>query len=660
MRPASLPLRCPRALLSSAAFILALGACPGSVAGTRLPAATGDPWLEARTARFRVYTNADASVAVRVARHLERLADVLRLTTRDLHVDGGREVRVYAFRDLESFRPYRPYGDDQGGVTAGFHSSGDDAEHIAFFVPAGQLSMRFASHEYLHAVIARSLGELPVWVNEGLAEFYSTFEARHRHAEIGLPIPEHVAWLQRDMIPLPTLLRFATNSPEYQAGDIRPTLYAQSWALTHLLEMDPAGPSRFELLLSELGRGTTSLDALRIAYGPNAADSLQRRLREYVSLLTLPAHGLEFSEDFDEVPVATRPLDAAETCTVLGELLLQTKEELAPLAREHLETAWDADSTRALPAALLGALAERRGDREGASRWFAAVRRSGADDPRALGIVGSALARRRLRTREPFRWPAPGATAEALEARSMLARVLESRPEAAEWLTPFALTFLDDSGVVQEGIGALLQAQEGWPRRADIVGALSMLNLRAGNRGAALAMYQRIPPGMDRAFWRISAGDLIESQTMAEVRRLSGEGPSAEAESLVVRLRRTVTEPGVASDCDEMLGWLHGLPPPPSRNAGLRGGGPAAPGGGAPAPSPGVRAPPPTRAHLDSLAADARNQKRLRSAEALVSRGSAGLACALYDMILNDRPSARLRREVERLKARLCAAAGQD
>ena len=66
-----------------------------------------------------------------------------------------------------------------------------------------------------------------------------------------------------------------------------------------------------------------------------------------------------------------------------------------------------------------------------------------------------------------------------------------------------------------------------------------------------------------------------------------------------------------------------------------------------------------SRAGRDSLAADARNQKRLQSADALVSNGSAGLACALYDMILSDQPSARLRRQVERLKAKYCAGAGR-
>ena len=641
--------------LLRAACGLALLLGPSTAHAALPPAATEDPWIEARSARFRVYSNAEAPVAVRAARHLERLAAVLELGTNHLLVDGGWEIHVYVFRDLPSFRPYRPYGDDgEGGVTAGFHASGVDVEYIAFYASEREWSMRFASHEYLHAVLSRSFGALPVWVNEGVAEYYSTFEARRRSAEIGRPIPEHLAWLLEHMFTLRGLLLIAMDSPEYQRGKDTRTVYAQSWALVHMLEMDPLDPSRFDRLLAGLGDGATSLDVLRRVYGPNAPDSLEQRLRRYVNQPTLPARGLEFSDDFEEVPVTTRALDRAETRTVLGELLAHTKDELAPLALEHLQAAWNADSTRVLPAALLGELAERGKDRAGASRWFAAVQRSDGSEPRALGIAGSALAQRRLHSSEPFRWPASGAGTDALQARSMLARALKDRPEAAEWLAPYAMTFLDDSADVQEGIGALLRAQEDWPRRTDIAGALSVLNLRAGNRGAALAMYDRIPPGADRVVWRANAGNLIRFQTMIEAGRLVREGRPAEAESLVVRLRRVVTEPGVAASCDEELAWIRAARPAPSV-ARARAAAPQRPGTAA---TPDRPAPILSRAGRDSLAADARNQKRLRSAEALVANGSAGLACALYDLILGDQPSARLRREVQRLKTRTCAGSG--
>jgi hypothetical protein len=644
------------ACLLSAACGLALLLGPPIARAALPPAATQDLWIEARSARFHVYSNADASVAARAARHLERLAEVLRLGTNRLLVDGGRETHVYVFRDLASFKPYRPYGDDdEGGVTAGFHASGVDVEYIAFYASEHEWSMRFASHEYLHAVLARSLGALPVWVNEGIAEYYSTFETRRRSAEIGRPIPEHLAWLLEHMFTLRGLLLIAMDSPEYQQGKNTRTVYAQSWALVHLLAMDPVTPSRFGLLLAGLGRGMTSLDAVQAAYGTNAPDSLERRLREYVKQDVLLRRVLEFSDDFDQVPVAIRALDRVETHTVLGELLAHTRDELAPLAREHLEAAWRKDSTRTLPAALLGEMAERQKDRADASRWFAAVQRSGGREPRALGIAGAALAQRRLHSSEPLRWPASGASTDALQARSMLARALEDRSEATEWLTPYAMTFLDDSADVQEGIGALLRAQEDWPRRTDIKGALSVLNLRAGNRGAALAMYDRIPPGDDRAVWRANAGNLIRHQTMIEAGRLVREDRPVEAESLVVRLRRIVKEPGVAASCDEELAWIRAArvssSPEGSRTSSTKERGPAATAG---RPAPVL-----SRAGRDSLAADARNEKRLRAADALVRNGSPALACALYDLILGDRPRVSLRREIERRKARYCAGAGR-
>jgi hypothetical protein len=458
------------------------------------------------------------------------------------------------------------------------------------------------------------------------------------------------------MFTLRRLMLIAMDSPEYQPGKDSRTVYAQSWALVHLLLMDPVTDSGFGLLLAGLGRGMTSLDAVRIAYGPNAPDSLEQRLRSYVKQDVLLYRPLEFSDDFDNVPVVIRALDRVETHTVLGELLAHTKDELAPLAREHLEAAWNADSTRALPAALLGEMAERRKDRAGASQWFAAVQRSDGSELRAQGIAGNALAQRRLYSSEPFRLPASGASNDALQARAMLARMLESRPEATEWLTPYALTFLDDSSGVQEGIGALLRAQEDWPQRTDITGALSVLNLRAGNRAAAMAMYDRIPRGADRAFWRAVAGNLILRQTMTEARRLVLEGSPVEAESLVIRLRRVVTEPGVAANCDTELAWIRATRSAPpvaqSRTPSPLDCGPVA--------TPGRSAPIRSRAGRDSLAADTRNRKRLQSADALVANGSPGLACALYDLILSDQPSARLRREVQRLKLKYCAGAWRN
>src|SRR5512142_3244204 len=84
---------------------LALDAPPARAA---LPPAATASWYEVRTARFRVLTDGDTTIALRAARHLERLADVLQLWT-GLRVDGPWETRVFVFRDLADFGPYGPH-----------------------------------------------------------------------------------------------------------------------------------------------------------------------------------------------------------------------------------------------------------------------------------------------------------------------------------------------------------------------------------------------------------------------------------------------------------------------------------------------------------------------------------------------------------------------
>src|SRR5262249_49183910 len=137
-----------------------------------------------------------------------------------------------------------PFGDDDNGVTVGFHVTGPDAEYIAFYAPDGEPPLRFAAHEYTHAVVSRSLGDLPVWVNEGLAEYYSTFQPRRRGADIGVPIPEHVAWLRTQMQPLDELLLTSRESPDYTGGARRGTIYAESWALVHALTLNRVDSGR--------------------------------------------------------------------------------------------------------------------------------------------------------------------------------------------------------------------------------------------------------------------------------------------------------------------------------------------------------------------------------------------------------------------------------
>jgi len=677
-------------------LILAVLACP--VARAALPDATGDSWVEAKSARFTVYSNAGQQAATRAARHLERLADVLQSTTQGLRVDGGREVHVYLFRDLNSFKPYRPVGDDDVGITAGFQASGPDVALIAYHVPPDADPTRFASHEYLHAVLGRNLGTLPVWVNEGLAEYYSTFSNGKRTADIGRPIAEHIAWLQvNGTIPLTQLMVVGTNSPDYNEGKRRGTVYAESWAMVHMLVMTPGeGGSRFSRFLGALGRGVEQTTALRDAYGVRAGDSLTNALAAYVKQGSYHFTSYTFATDVADVETQTRDLSRAEVLIVLGELAMRSKESLRPVAREHLEAAWRADSASALAAGLLCELATDAKDEPAVARSVAAVERAAHADPRARALAGIALAMRPFEHGYWPSWPAAGADAKALTARRLLEAATDATPGRAEWLIPYGLTFVDDTASSVQGSSALLTAHEAEPHRADATAGLSMLQSRVGNRAGALVLYQQLRAGSEDRAWKHWAGYVLARRSLADAEKMAKAGKNEQAETLLVRLKRDVPEHGVESAANQLISWLHDNP---NANAAPEGAfastfapekdtGDPGKAANPPAGAPGNRfifddtripqaleaakrgdfataeqlilaarkaAPMEARPGLDSLATEMRNQARLRSAVELLRQGRAVDACELYEQILADHPKADVREYVLRQRTKYCA-----
>ena len=60
---------------------------------------------------------------------------------------------------------------------------------------------------------------VPLWLNEGLAELYSTFESEDGKVAIGKPIERHVYWLRdQPLIPLRELFAVDVDSPTYNEG----------------------------------------------------------------------------------------------------------------------------------------------------------------------------------------------------------------------------------------------------------------------------------------------------------------------------------------------------------------------------------------------------------------------------------------------------------
>ena len=63
-------------------------------------------------------------------------------------------------------------------------------------------------HEYTHLLCSGAAEWLPLWLNEGLAEFYQNTEIRDKEVVLGEPSPENVLLLRQNrLMPLPILFR---------------------------------------------------------------------------------------------------------------------------------------------------------------------------------------------------------------------------------------------------------------------------------------------------------------------------------------------------------------------------------------------------------------------------------------------------------------------
>ena len=208
-------------------LILFLAIVPASFTGhSSSPAQTRDHWHSVRTNNLFVIGNADDESLREVASWLEYFHTAFaRLVSRS-SIDSSVPTTVVVFRDQASFTPFKPLYQGRPANVAGYFQPGDDVNYIAISLEAGERD-RFATafHEYVHLHLRDSAPGAPLWLNEGLAEFYSSLKFTGGEVQIGAEIPEYLNLLRtREMLSLKTLfsinttLRNTTNATNQESS----------------------------------------------------------------------------------------------------------------------------------------------------------------------------------------------------------------------------------------------------------------------------------------------------------------------------------------------------------------------------------------------------------------------------------------------------------
>ena len=222
---------------------LAASAAPGKPDASAL---TNRHWFEARTAYFHIYSCGPTQEVARLAARLEQFRTAYSLLAGAQAV-ASPPIVVLAFPDHAAMRPFLPLYEDKPANLTAFFNRGSDQNLIVLALSgpdAGSLQIIF--HEYTHLLLRHNQPYWPMWLTEGMAEIYATFEVRGGHrVSIGNPIDHHVRLLeQKPLLPLRKLFAVTRDSAEYNEREHQGIFYAESWLLTHYLMLGAIPPTK--------------------------------------------------------------------------------------------------------------------------------------------------------------------------------------------------------------------------------------------------------------------------------------------------------------------------------------------------------------------------------------------------------------------------------
>lgn len=508
-------------------------------------------WTTVSTAHVEVLTDAGLPVAQRMALRLEDMRSALARAAPSLVAEVA-PVQALVFRDEHLAATLSPRWRGQRDEVSGFFQAATDRRRL--FMPlARDGSLNVLQHEYTHALLDAAMPEVPLWLNEGLAEYFSTFEVEGTRARAGAPIRAHLEWLgAHDLIPLRQLFAITNSSPEYHEGDRRGTFYAQSWLLVHmLLSGSESDLQMLEHVLAEVRAGRPFDEAFRAMYGD--LSRLERELvltidksRFEVRVWTLPEPAGGQRRRVNDRVSAAEPL-ASIGCALLGRQPPQRED-----AEAYLREALAIDGGHPGACAGMAWLLTQRGRHDEARRW---ADRALERDPVQAPVVRAFANPLLLAAQEQ---PGEGARrAAATLVRGAITRALRSSPDDPELESLLARTYVIDPGSDPEpAYPHAVRAAEALPGRHDVLLDLLSIAAMTGREEEAARLFAAHfrDPGNEHhalALRGLLAGDVRAANALIA----KGDVAGAEARMRAAR-ERVAGEPGLAQEADGFLAQL--------------------------------------------------------------------------------------------------------
>lgn len=547
LRPPSrstIAVRMRRQFANPPVYVLAVALCLLLWAPVRArDAAAAGQWTSVKSKNFLLVGNADPVEIRKVAARLEQFREAFTRLLPIEHFDSSVPTTVMVFQSEAAYKPFEPLYEGKPAGVAGFFQSSPDVDYITLAVDrrGARSADSLAFHEYVHLLVRNNFRNAPLWFNEGLAEYYSTFEIAdgNRKVKLGKAIKYRVQTLrERELLPLSLLFAVDEKSAHYYEPDKRSAFYAQSWALVHYL-LSGARRPQLSTFLDLLAKGAGAEEAFKQAF-KTSFTGLETELREYIRLNKYRQQVITFDKrlEFDSL-MKTAPLAQAEAEFYLGDLLLHTNrlEE----ADAYLQRAVALDPRLAAAHASLGVLRVRQNRLEDAKEHLKRAISANPQNYLVRYYHAYVLSRAPLGSDNLAEGYFDGEAAELMRAE--LKKAIELAPGFAEAYRLLAFINIARDEQLDEAIGLLKQAMSLSPRRKDFALLLAQAHLRKEEFDTAREILSSVAQG------NVTQQVREQAQALLAIVKTREEF-AARVKALNELAMKTETPPGPVQPCD--------------------------------------------------------------------------------------------------------------
>ena len=332
-----------------------------------------ESWIQITSPHFVVVTNSSEKQGRRIADQFERMRSLFHALFPKSQMDAtGAPIIVLAMNDDKGFRALEPqeYLAKGSLKLGGLFLEAPDKNYVLMRIDAeGEHPYSVIYHEYTHFLLRRSAEWMPLWMNEGLAEFYQNTDIHEKEASLGQPSIEDILWLRQNrLLPLTTLLTVDHKSPYYHEERKGSIFYAESWALTHYIETGDAQQKTHRMTdyANLLAQKADPITAATQAFGD--LKKLQADLENYVERGSFRYFKMTTATEVDDSAFKAQALTAAQGDALRADFLACNSRNAD--AQALLDHVLQEDPKNVQAHETKGFLEFREGHVEEAKKWY--------------------------------------------------------------------------------------------------------------------------------------------------------------------------------------------------------------------------------------------------------------------------------------------------